>query len=84
VLRVLHDVIVHRRAPEEMVVVTTVPGVLGEVVLVQSPDEIAAAVEARVLASQPIVIDGNVRHQLHLRQMSEGAVTEDSQTGEDS
>ena len=81
VLRVLQDVIVHSRAREDMVVVTTGPGVLGEVVLVQSPDEIAAAVEARVLASQPIVIDGNVRHQLRLRQMSEGPVPEDSQAG---
>lgn len=83
VLRVLQDVIVHSRAREDMVVVTTGPGVLGEVVLVQLPDQVDAAVEARVVASQPIVIDGNVRHQLRLSRTGEAAATGDSQAGRD-
>ena len=70
VLRVLTDVVVQSATPDHMVVVSRYPGVLGELVSVQSPDD--DDVVARVLESHPIVVDGSVRHQVRLRQMSGG------------
>ena len=67
VLRVLRDIVMHSATQEHMVVVSRDPGVLGELVSVQSPYS-ARGVMARVLESQLVVVDGNVRHQLRLRQ----------------
>ena len=68
VLRVLTDVVVQSATPDHLVVVSRHPGVLGELVSVQSPDD--EGVIAQVLESHPIVVDGGVRHQVRLRQMS--------------
>ena len=71
ILRVMGDVVVQSATPDQLVVVSRQPGIPGETVSVQSPDEGEAAVRARVLGSQPIVMDGSVRHQLLLRQVSD-------------
>ena len=42
------------------------PGVVGQLVSVQFPQH-DSDIRATVLDSQPIVVDGNVRHQLRLR-----------------
>jgi hypothetical protein len=65
VLRVVRDIMVESSTPDYIVAVSSEPGVLGEVVFVEFPAQ-ATAVRARVLESQPIVVDGAVRHQLRL------------------
>jgi hypothetical protein len=66
VLRVRRDVTVQRKSPDDMVVVSRDPGVLGELVSVQSVAFDDEGIAARVLESQLIVVDGSVRHQLRL------------------
>lgn len=70
ILRVKGDVVVQSVTPEQIVLVSRQPGIPGETVSVQSPDALESAVSAQVLDSQPIVIDGSVRHQLRLAQVS--------------
>ena len=69
ILRVMGDVVVQNVTPEQIVVLSRHPGRLGETVSVRSPDEAESLITAEVLDSQPVVIDGSVRHQLRLRQM---------------
>ena len=66
VLRVRRDVTVQRKSTDDMVVVSRDPGVLGELVSVQSVALDDEGITARVLESQLIVVDGSVRHQLRL------------------
>jgi hypothetical protein len=66
VLRVRRDVTVQSTSPDDMVVVSRDPGVLGEVVSVQSVAFEDEGITARVLESHLIVVDGSVRHQLRL------------------
>jgi len=70
VLRVLRDVVVQSTTTEQWVVVGRHPGVRGELVSVQSPNDSGELVVAQVLESQPIIVDGSVRHQLRLQQMN--------------
>jgi hypothetical protein len=70
ILRVMGDVVVQSVTPEQIVLVSRQPGIPGETVSVQSPDALDSPVSAQVLDSQPIVIDGSVRHQLRLGQVS--------------
>ncbi len=77
VLRVMRDVIIREgsqtETPEQLVIVSQQPGVLGETVLVRSPHEDDAVLTAQVLESQPIVVDGSIRHQLRLHHVSRSA-----------
>ena len=70
VLRVMGDVVVQSLSPEQIVLVSRQPGIPGETVSVQSPDDVETLVTAQVLESHPVVIDGSVRYQVRLRQMS--------------
>lgn len=70
VLRVLRDVVIRSTAQDQTIAVSSEPGILGEVVMLQSAFQ-DAGVQARVLESQPIVVDGSVRHQLRLRHVRE-------------
>lgn len=70
ILRVMGDVVVQSVTPEQIVLVSRQPGIPGETVSVQSPDAVETAVTAQVVESHPIVIDGSVRHQLRLSQVS--------------
>jgi hypothetical protein len=69
VLRVRTDVVLQSATREHVVILSADPGVLGELVSLQSPDTSDAGVLARVLESQLIVVDGTVKHQLRLHQM---------------
>jgi hypothetical protein len=70
VLRVLRDVVVQSATTEQWVVVGRHPGVRGELVSVQSPSDSGELVVAQVLESQPIIVDGSVRHQLRLQHVN--------------
>jgi hypothetical protein len=66
ILRVMGDVVVQSMTSEQIVLISSQPGVPGETVSVQSPDAVESAVTAHVLESEPVVVDGSVRHQLRL------------------
>ena len=68
-LRVLQDVVVQNTRPDHTIALSREPGVIGELVSVQFPHD-SSDVRAKVLESQPIVIDGNVRHQLRLHHLN--------------
>jgi len=61
----VRDIMVKSSTLDHIVAVSSEPGVLGEVVFLEFPAQ-TNAVRARVLESQPIVVDGAVRHQLRL------------------
>lgn len=68
-LRVLQDVVVQNTRPDHTIALSRRPGVVGELVSVQFPQD-DSGVLAKVQDSQPIVIDGNVRHQLRLHHVN--------------
>ena len=72
ILRVLRDIDIQSSADGDIVAVSREPGVPGESVSVQFPAETSEVLRARVLDSQPVVMDGAVRHQLRLHQVSDG------------
>ena len=74
----LRDVVVQSASTDEWVVVGRHPGVRGELVSVQSPGSFGEPVFAQVLESQPIIVDGSVRHQLRLQQMTGSASERDA------
>lgn len=67
VLRVLQDIIVHDTLADHTIAVGREPGILGEAVTVEFPMEAADTISAHVVESQPLVVDGTVRHQLRLQ-----------------
>ena len=69
VLRVLQDVVVQNTRPDLTIALSRQPGVVGELVSVQFPQD-DSGVRAKVLDSQPIVVDGTVRHQLRLHHVN--------------
>jgi hypothetical protein len=73
---VLRDVIVQSLTGEHIVAVSREPGVLGELVSVQFPAQASGVLRARVLESQPVVLDGTVRHQLRLHHVGEATADE--------
>ena len=68
-LRVLQDVVVQNTRPDHTIALSREPGVVGELVSVQFPQD-NSDLRAKVLHSQPIVIDGKVRHQLRLHHLN--------------
>ena len=74
VLRVLRDVVVQSTTTEQLVVLGRHPGVRGELVSVQSTSDSGEPVIAQVLESQPIIVDGSVRHQVRLQQVNGAAL----------
>jgi hypothetical protein len=66
VLRVVRDVVIQSTTNEHIVAISAEPGVLGTSVSVQLSAHDDSVVPACVLESQPIVIDGHVKHQLRL------------------
>ena len=77
VLRVLRDIIVQSSTDDHIVALSREPGVLGELVSVEFPAEANGVVRARVHESQPIVVDGTVRHQLRLQHIGAAASPHD-------
>ena len=68
--RVMRDVLVQRAGEGDVIAVSREAGVLGEVVDLEFPPDDAPAVRASVLESQPIVVNGSVRHRLRLRDIA--------------
>ena len=67
VLRVMRDVLVQSAARDEVIAISREPGVLGEAVTVEvSAEQPGSGVLARVVESQPVVVNGTVRHRLRL------------------
>lgn len=71
ILRVLRDIDIQSLTNGHIVAVSREPGVLGELVLVQFPAQTGEALRTRVLDSQPVVMDGAVRHQLRLHHVTD-------------
>jgi hypothetical protein len=69
-LRVLQDVVIQNTRPDHTIALSREPGVVGELVSVQFPQD-NSDIRAKVLDSQPVVIDGTVRHQLRLHHVTE-------------
>lgn len=71
VLRVMRDVVVQHTGNGQVIAISREPGVLGESVIIQFPaDETSAGLQARIVESQPIVVNGTVRHRLRLEEIS--------------
>jgi hypothetical protein len=71
-LRVLQDVVIQNTGPDHTIALSREPGVVGERVSVQFPQD-DSDIRAKVLESHPVVIDGNVRHQLRLSHITESS-----------
>lgn len=72
VLRVRRDVVIQSSAQDQTIALSSDPGIVGEIVVVQSALQ-DAGVQARVLESQPVVVDGGVRHQIRLHHVGDAA-----------
>ena len=67
VLRVMQDVLLQTAGHKEMVAISREAGIVGEAVtLGVSAGERTRGVPVRVVDSQPIIVDGAVRHRLRL------------------
>ena len=73
-LRVLQDVVIQNALPDHTIAISRDPGVLGELVSVRFPLRDGTSIWARVLESQPLVVDGRVRHRLRLHHLGEASV----------
>jgi hypothetical protein len=63
----MRDVLVQSAGRDEVIAISREPGVLGEAVTVEVPAELTAStVQARVVESEPLVVNGSVRHRLRL------------------
>ena len=71
ILRVLRDIDIQSSTNGHIVAVSREPSVLGELVSVQFPTQTSEVLRARVLDSQPVVMDGSVRHQLRLHHVTD-------------
>lgn len=70
-LRVLHDVVNAERSEDgELVLISHEPGIVGEVLLLdRTVSGRDVTTQVRVLESQPVVLDGSVRHRLRLEEL---------------
>jgi hypothetical protein len=71
----MRDVVVQKRAGDrDVIAISREPGVLGEAVVVEVPaDETTEGLKARIVESQPVVVNGTVRHRLRLEAMGAGS-----------
>jgi hypothetical protein len=66
----MRDVIVQGAGDEGVVAISREPGVLGDTVVIHVPtDDAGAGLRVRVVESQPVVVDGTVRHRLRLLEL---------------
>jgi hypothetical protein len=68
IFRVMRDVLVQRTRDGDVIAVGREPGVVGETVALELPADDAVSLQARVVESQPVVVNGSVRHRLRLRE----------------
>jgi hypothetical protein len=71
VLRVWRDVVGHRTRTGEYLVISNEAGVKGERLTVYLASGTQQSIPVRVLDSQPVVLNGSVRHQLRLSPLEE-------------
>ena len=63
----MRDVLVQSVGRDEVVAISREPGILGEAVTLDvSAEQPGSGLQARVVESQPIVVNGTVRHRLRL------------------
>jgi hypothetical protein len=72
VLRVWRDVLGHRTAAGEYLVLSNEPGVKGEQLTMYLATSAGRPLSVRVADSRPLIVDGSVRHQLRLVPMERG------------
>ncbi|MBA3886603.1 MAG: hypothetical protein H0X67_12865 [Acidobacteria bacterium] len=81
-MKVLRDVVVDRTEKDELLAVSHLPGVVGEVL---SLDLLGAGssleLKVKVLDSRPVIVNGAVRHRLRLAMMA--AIAESAQKAEE-
>jgi hypothetical protein len=66
-MQVLRDVAINRTHHEEFVAVSTAPAVIGEVMSLDLMTEGSnVTLRVQVLESRPVVVNGNVRHEIRL------------------
>lgn len=71
VLRVSRDVMVRLTAPGEAVAIARYAGVVGDLVALHFAEENSGAgFHAHIVESRPIMVDGNLRHRLVLREQA--------------
>ena len=78
ILRVLSDVVIQSTVHDHTIALSREPGILGELVMVQFPTDNDTGVHARVQESQPIMVEGSLRHQLRLRHVDSTAASEET------
>jgi hypothetical protein len=78
ILRVLRDIVIQSTVHDHTIALSREPGILGELVMVQFPTDNDTSVHARVQESQPIMVDGSLRHQLRLRHVDSTAASEET------
>jgi hypothetical protein len=67
----MRDVLVERAGDGEVIAVGREAGVTAEVVAVEFPaGDATAALRVRVIESQPIVVNGSIRHRLRLQEVT--------------
>jgi hypothetical protein len=70
-MRVLRDVAVDRTQRDELLAVSHIPGIVGEVM---SLDLLGGGtsleLKVKVLESRPVIVDGSVRHRLRLAMLA--------------
>lgn len=76
VLRVWRDVIGHRTAAGEYLVVSNEAGVKGEQLTMYLASRTQQPMAVRVLDSRPLMVNGSVRHQLRLQPLERTAGAE--------
>jgi hypothetical protein len=82
-MEVLRDVVVGRTAGDELVVISNVPAVVGEEMSLDLMSEGArAAMRVRVLGCRPVMVNGSVRHQLHLGVVTIRQISPETGAGE--
>lgn len=78
VFRVMRDVIVQHSGEREVIAISREPGLLGETVAIDFPEESTGRLRARVIESQPVVVSGAVRHRLRLEAIGIASPESDS------
>jgi hypothetical protein len=74
VLRVSRDVIVEKMVGDELVAVSSEPGVAGdELTIALCVNQVRETVTVRVMASRPRLVNGDVKHELRLKRVDSHA-----------
>jgi hypothetical protein len=83
VLRLSRDVVVVRRAHNELVAVSSEPGVPGEeLTIVFSAKDRRETEIVRVTASCPVLVNGSVKHELRLERVDSHVADHDPHRGQ--